>query len=78
MSVVACIECPDCESGNTHVLGPLEVGNTFAGIKIEPIASNLYECGSCGLCFRAPRLAPAEILNLYASAEIKVWKASII
>ena len=74
MSVMQNIKCPDCESGNAQVLGPLEVRKTFADIKIEPLVSHLYECGSCGLGFRSPRLSPNKILSLYASAEIKVWK----
>jgi len=74
MTGVVSVKCPDCETENIHDIGLLEMRDTFAGIKVEPLASRLYGCDSCHLGFRAPRIAPNKILDLYASAKLDVWK----
>ncbi len=71
------IKCPDCGSEDTRSLGALEIRNTFANIKVEPLESSLYVCDHCSLGFRAPRWSPDKILNLYAEAEINVWKQNL-
>ncbi len=74
MTAVVSVKCPDCETENVHDIGLLEKRETFAGIKVEPLASRLYSCNSCHLGFRAPRLPANKILDLYASAKLSVWK----
>ena len=74
MTGVASVKCPDCETENVHDIGLLNISDTFAGIKVEPLVSRLYGCDSCHLGFRAPRFASNKILDLYASAKLNVWK----
>lgn len=74
MTEIINVKCPDCETENAHDIGFLDERDTFAGIKVEPLASRLYRCDACHLGFRAPRIAPEKILDLYASAKLNVWK----
>lgn len=66
--------CPDCGSDQTRPRGALDIRGTFAGIDVSRVPSFLYECGDCGLGFRSPMMAQADMLALYAACDVVVWQ----
>lgn len=61
--------CPSCGGGNAREIGPIPLTNLFAGKIFEgaAIRSSLYECPSCHLRFRWPRLPAEAMTRLYLS-----------
>lgn len=66
--------CPDCSSDQTHFCGALDMRGTFAGIDVPRVPSFLRVCRDCGLGFRSPMMAQADMLALYAASDVVVWQ----
>ena len=66
--------CPDCGSAQPRSCGALDSRGTFAGIDVSRVPSFLHECRDCGLGFRSPMMAQADMLALYAASAVVVWQ----
>ena len=71
------VPCPSCSSDQTLLLGEIPSTNLFAGrILTAPLSGGfLYECKTCFLLFRFPRLPGSHFNSLYRQADIATWSA---
>jgi SAM-dependent methyltransferase len=66
--------CPSCGSSDIRCWGPIPPRPFFAGRARQGLnPGSLYECNSCGLGFRHPFPAQAELDALYADAPATHW-----
>jgi 2-polyprenyl-3-methyl-5-hydroxy-6-metoxy-1,4-benzoquinol methylase len=71
------IPCPSCLSHQTLLVGEIPSANLFAGrVLTAPLSGGfLYECKTCFLLFRFPRLAGSDSNFLYRQADKATWSA---
>ena len=71
------VPCPSCSSHQTLLLGEISSKNLFAGrILTVPLSGGfLYECKTCFLLFRFPRLTDSDFNTLYRQADKATWSS---
>jgi 2-polyprenyl-3-methyl-5-hydroxy-6-metoxy-1,4-benzoquinol methylase len=78
MATVELTMCPGCGDTEPRFIDRILDGYHFGGRDLEiPISGGgLYECNSCKLAFRSPRLTKQQIDVLYADTLIDHWGSS--
>ncbi|MGR3220980.1 MAG: class I SAM-dependent methyltransferase [Candidatus Anammoxibacter sp.] len=69
--------CVSCKSSLVRLIGEIPAASNFAGnTPVTPIkGGNLYECKTCYLLFRYPRISQNDRDNLYTLADEDKWSS---